>query len=60
MVYIKDNDKIITHIKNILELLFEIVIVLFGLFTIFCTIRGILENVNEIIKLRRIFKFFKN
>ena len=44
MIYIKDNDKSITHFKNILALLFVIVISFFGLFTSFCTIRGIMEN----------------
>ena len=44
MIYIKDNGKSITHIKNILALLFVIIITLFGLFTSFCTIRGIIEK----------------
>ena len=44
MIYIKDNDKSITHIKNILALLFVIVISFFGLYTSFCTIRGIMEH----------------
>ena len=44
MIYIKENDKSITHIKNILALLFVIVIAFFGLYTSYCTIRGIIEH----------------
>ena len=44
MIYIKDNDKSITHIKNILAILFVIILSMFGLFTSFCTIRGIMEH----------------
>ena len=44
MIYIKDNEYSITHIKNILAMLFVITLSLFGLFTSFCTIRGIMEH----------------
>ena len=44
MIYIKDNNKSITHIKNILAILFVIILSMFGLFTSFCTIRGIMEH----------------
>ena len=44
MIYIKDNDKKITSIKNILALLFILILSIFGLFTCFCTIRGIVEH----------------
>ena len=44
MIYIKDNDQSITSIKNILAILFVIVLSLFGLLTSFCTIRGIIEH----------------
>jgi len=44
MIYIKDNEYSITHIKNILAILFVIILSLFGLFTSFCTIRGIMEH----------------
>ena len=44
LIYIKDNDYKITHIKNILAILFVIIVSLFGLFTSFCTIRGIIEH----------------
>jgi len=44
MIYIKDNDSSITSIKNILAILFVIVLSLFGLLTSFCTIRGIFEH----------------
>ena len=44
MIYIKDNDKSITSLKNILALLFVIILALFGLITSFCTIRGIMEH----------------
>ena len=44
MIYIKDNDRPMTHIKNILAVLFVIVLALFGLYTSFCTIRGIMEH----------------
>ena len=43
MIYIKDNDKPITYIKNFLALLFVIILSSFGLFTSFCTIRGIIK-----------------
>ena len=45
MIYIKDNDSSITSLKNILAILFVIVLSLFGLLTSFCTIRGIIEHV---------------
>ena len=44
MIYIKDNDSSITSLKNILAILFVIVLSLFGLLTSFCTIRGIIEH----------------
>ena len=44
MIYIRDNDKSITSIKNILAILFVIILSIFGLFTSFCTIRGIIEH----------------
>ena len=44
MIYIKDNDKPITHLKNILALLFVIILSLFGLFTSYCTIKGIINH----------------
>ena len=44
MIYIKDNDKPLTHIKNIFAILFVIILSIFGLFTSFCTIRGIMEH----------------
>ena len=44
MIYIKDNDNSIAHIKNILAILFVIILSMFGLFTSFCTIRGIMEH----------------
>ena len=44
LIYIKDNDYKITHIKNILAILFVIIVSLFGLFTSFCTIRGIIQH----------------
>ena len=44
MIYIKDNDKQITSLKNILAILFVIILSIFGLFTSFCTIRGIVEH----------------
>ena len=44
MIYIKDNDKQIASIKNILALLFVLILSIFGLFTSFCTIRGIVEH----------------
>ena len=44
MIYIKDNDKQISSLKNILAILFVIILSIFGLFTSFCTIRGIVEH----------------
>ena len=44
MIYIRDNDQKITSIKNILAILFVIILSLFGLLTSFCTIRGIIEH----------------
>jgi amino acid permease len=44
MIYIKDNDQKITSLKNILAILFVIILALFGLLTSFCTIRGIIEH----------------
>ena len=44
MIYIKDNDKSISSFKNLLALLFVIILAIFGLFTSFCTIRGIIEH----------------
>ena len=44
MIYIKDNDQKITSLKNILAILFVIILSLFGLLTSFCTIRGIIEH----------------
>ena len=44
MIYIKDNDKSITSLKNILAIIFVVVLSIFGLFTSFCTIRGIMEH----------------
>ena len=49
MIYIKDNDKSILSLKNILALLFVIILTLFGLFTSYCTIRGIIEHSKQII-----------
>ena len=44
MIYIKDSDNPLTHIKNIFAILFVIILSIFGLFTSFCTIRGIMEH----------------
>ena len=44
MIYIRDNDHKITSLKNILAILFVIILSLFGLLTSFCTIRGIIEH----------------
>ena len=44
MIYIKDSDSPLTHIKNIFAILFVIILSIFGLFTSFCTIRGIMEH----------------
>ena len=44
MIYIRDNDQKITSLKNILSILFVIILSLFGLLTSFCTIRGIIEH----------------
>ena len=44
MIYIKDNDKTLLSLKNILAILFVIILSLFGLFTSFCTIRGIMDH----------------
>ena len=44
MIYIKDNDKTLLSFKNILAILFVIILSLFGLFTSFCTIRGIMDH----------------
>ena len=44
MIYIRDNDQKITSLKNILAILFVIILSLFGLLTSFCTIRGIIEH----------------
>jgi amino acid permease len=44
MIYIRDNDQSISSIKNILAIIFVIVLSLFGLLTSFCTIRGIIEH----------------
>jgi len=44
MIYIKDNDQSIASLKNILAILFVIVLSLFGLITSFCTIRSIFEH----------------
>ena len=44
MIYIKDNDKPLIHLKNIFAILFVIILSIFGLFTSFCTIRGIMEH----------------
>ena len=44
MIYIKDNDKSITSLKNIMAIIFVVVLAIFGLFTSFCTIRGIMEH----------------
>ena len=44
MIYIKDNGKKLTNLKNILAILFVIILALFGLLTSFCTIRGIIEH----------------
>ena len=44
MIYIKDNDKPITNLKNILALLFVIILSLFGLFTSYRTIIGIINH----------------
>ena len=44
MIYIKDNDKSMTSLKNILAMIFVFILALFGLFTSFCTIRGIMEH----------------
>ena len=44
MIYIKDNNNSISSVKNIFAMLFVLVLAFFGLFTCFCTIRGIIEN----------------
>jgi amino acid permease len=44
MIYIRDNDQKITSLKNILAILFVIILSLFGLLTSFCTIRGIIDH----------------
>ena len=44
MIYIRDNDQSMTSIKNILAIIFVIVLSLFGLLTSLCTIRGIIEH----------------
>ena len=44
MIYIKDNEKKITSLNNILAILFVFILSIFGLFTSFCTIRGIMEH----------------
>ena len=45
MIYIRDNEQKITSLKNILAILFVVILSLFGLFTCFCTIRGIMEHI---------------
>ena len=44
MIYIRDNNSSITSIKNIFAILFVIILAMFGLFTSYCTIRGIIEH----------------
>ena len=44
MIYIKDNDKSLTSLKNILAILLVLVLAIFGLLTSFYTIKGILEH----------------
>ena len=44
MIYIKDNNKNLMSLKNILVIIFVFILALFGLFTSFCTIRGIMEH----------------
>ena len=44
MIYIKDNNKSLLSLKNISVIIFVIILSLFGLFTSFCTIRGIMEH----------------
>ena len=44
MIYIKDNGKSLLSFKNILAIIFVIILALFGLYTSFCTIRGIMEH----------------
>ncbi len=44
MIYIRDNDHSLTSLKNILAIIFVIVLSLFGLLTSLCTIRGIIEH----------------
>ena len=45
MIYIKDNNKSLLSLKNIFAIIFVIILALFGLFTSFCTIRGIMEHI---------------
>ena len=44
MIYIKDNKQNISCLKYILAIIFVVILALFGLFTSFCTIRGIMEH----------------
>ena len=44
MIYIKDNGKSIMSLNNILAMIFVFILSIFGLFTSFCTIRGIMEH----------------
>ena len=44
MIYIRDNNSSITNLKNIFAILFVIILAMFGLFTSYCTIRGIIEH----------------
>jgi len=44
MIYIKDNNSSITSLKNIFAIIFVVIVSMFGLFTSYCTIRGIYEH----------------
>ena len=58
MIYIKGNNHYIYHYKNILVIIFILVVSLIGLITIYCTIKKV-YNIRKILYFNKFLKYSK-